>query len=160
RVRRIRTRFAGRLENLAKAMQPAPSLSDLQQGVGGAWDEIGQLQFDYLVSQGLKPDDAFLDLGCGVLRGGRHFISYLEAGNYYGIDANPDMIRVGDEVVAQSGSTSKQPTLRVTETFDIDFGRQFDKGLALSVFTHLPINSIYRALVNIGDQFRGGGFFY
>ncbi len=28
--------------------------------VGGMWDEIGQLQFDFLVSKGLKPDSFFI----------------------------------------------------------------------------------------------------
>jgi len=37
--------------------------------VGGMWEEIGQLQFDYLVSQGLRPEHVFCDVACGSLRG-------------------------------------------------------------------------------------------
>ncbi len=38
--------------------------------VGGMWDEIGKLQFDFLNAEGLRADVDFLDVGCGVLRGG------------------------------------------------------------------------------------------
>jgi len=34
--------------------------------IGGMWDEIGQLQLDYMKSQGLKPYDKLLDIGCGA----------------------------------------------------------------------------------------------
>jgi SAM-dependent methyltransferase len=161
RIHRLRQRLGGSVDNLAQAIRPAPSLADIvEERVGGAWNEIGRLQFDYMRSQGLNPADVFLDLGCGVLRGGRHFISYLDSGNYYGIDADQDTIRVAHEVVTKHGLTSRQPQLRLTEDFDIEFDRRFDFGLALSVFTHLPVNSIYRALVAVADTFREGGTFY
>ena len=55
-----------------------------RQYVGGCWDEIGRLQFDYLVSQGLRPNHYLLDIACGSLRAGIHFIPYLEPGHYLG----------------------------------------------------------------------------
>ena len=45
--------------------------------VGGLWDELGLLQFQFLLEMGLKPSDCLFDIGCGSLRGGRHFIKYL-----------------------------------------------------------------------------------
>src|SRR6476620_10345865 len=59
--------------------------------VGGLWDEIGQLQFDFLVSNGLKPQHYLLDIACGSLRAGIHFIPYLETGHYLGIDKEPEL---------------------------------------------------------------------
>lgn len=38
--------------------------------VGGMWDQIGKLQFEFMVKHGLKPEHKFLDIGCGSLRGG------------------------------------------------------------------------------------------
>src|ERR1700678_1283527 len=38
--------------------------------VGGLWEVIGKLQFDFLISRGLKPEHVFLDIACGPLRGG------------------------------------------------------------------------------------------
>src|SRR5919201_1815322 len=56
------------------------------------WDRLGRLQFDYLVERGLAPHDYFLDIGCGPLRGGVHFIRYLELGRYYGVDKNAPVL--------------------------------------------------------------------
>ena len=33
--------------------------------VGGMWDEIGRLQFEFLRARGLKPNHRLLDIGCG-----------------------------------------------------------------------------------------------
>ena len=63
--------------------------------VGGLWEEIGQLQFDFLVEQGLRPSHCFLDIACGSLRGGVHFIRYLEPGHYLGLDREPKLIELG-----------------------------------------------------------------
>jgi hypothetical protein len=38
--------------------------------VGGLWEAMGKLQFDFLISRGLKPEHVFLDIACGPLRGG------------------------------------------------------------------------------------------
>ena len=45
--------------------------------VGGHWDQIGELQFGFLIRQGLKPGHVFLDIACGSLRGRQalHFVS-------------------------------------------------------------------------------------
>ena len=61
------------------------------------WDEIGKLQFDFLVRSGLQPHHYFLDVGCGSLRGGVHFIPYLETAHYLGIDKEVDLINAGIE---------------------------------------------------------------
>ncbi|MGD0673589.1 MAG: hypothetical protein ABSB13_16080 [Candidatus Binatus sp.] len=38
--------------------------------VGGKWDALGQLQFEFMLKMGLKPGHVLLDTGCGALRGG------------------------------------------------------------------------------------------
>ena len=47
--------------------------------IGGLWDEIGQLQFDYLRENGLTPQSRLLDIGCGSLRLGAKAVAYLES---------------------------------------------------------------------------------
>src|SRR3954453_8856690 len=54
------------------------------RGTDAFWDELGKLQLDYLVGQGLKPEHYVLDVGCGPLRAGVHFIGYLEPGQQRG----------------------------------------------------------------------------
>jgi hypothetical protein len=50
-----------------------------------------------------------LDIGCGTLRGGRHFIGYLDPDGYTGMDISPQAIRYGEELVRRENLTWKQP---------------------------------------------------
>ena len=130
--------------------------------VGGRWNEIGTLQRDYLVSRGLQPGHALLDVGCGALRAGRHFVSYLEPNGYYGIDINPTLIEAGWNVELDDEQRAKLPlsNLRSTDRFDADFGVQFDMAIANSVFTHVSLNHMRLALFRLSKVMRSGGEFY
>ena len=63
--------------------------------VGGMWDEIGQLQFDFLLNHGLCQNHALIDVGCGALRGGTKCIDYLDPFKYFGTDINMNLIQIG-----------------------------------------------------------------
>lgn len=126
------------------------------------WDTLGELQFAYLVGRGLEPSNYFLDVGCGPLRGGVHFIRYLEAGHYYGVDSNAPMLEETKRLeVPRQGLEDKQPTLVAMGDFGFErLGRQFDYALAQSVFTHLPLNEIIRCLMEMDKALVPGGEFY
>lgn len=130
--------------------------------VGGYWTEIGRLQYDFLVGQGLRPDSRLLDIGCGALRGGIHFVRYLEPGHYFGIDVNESLIRGGLREVAELDLEDRLPpeNLRVTDRFDCDFGVAFDFALAQSLFTHLPLNHIRLCLYRLAKVMPPGGRFF
>lgn len=131
-----------------------PQLSDDQierrvhrDWVGGMWDEIGSLQFEYLKQQGLVPAHRLLDVGCGALRGGLHFIRYLQRGHYIGVDMNESLLKAGRVEVEQAGLSAKEPQL----VLDGGFAFQkligpVDYALAMSLFTHLHMNLILRCL--------------
>ncbi len=128
--------------------------------VGGMWEEIGRLQFEFLRARGLKPNHRFLDIGCGWLRGGIHAIKYLEAGNYYGLDINPSLIEAGRHELRLAGLTHKNPHLAVSDRFELGlFGQEFDYLLALSVFTHLFANHIIRCLAEAREVLAPEGHF-
>jgi SAM-dependent methyltransferase len=112
---------------------------DPVEAIGGRWDEIGALQFEFLRREGLRPDQTMLDFGCGALRGGRHFIRYLDPGRYCGVDISSTVLAVGRRVVAAEQLTAKEPALQlVADTrFDWFVDRLFDVILAQSVFTHM-----------------------
>lgn len=61
--------------------------------IGGLWEEIGQLQLDFLRSRGLRSNHRIVDIGCGSLRAGVKLVAYLDPGNYYGTDINPSATR-------------------------------------------------------------------
>jgi SAM-dependent methyltransferase len=129
--------------------------------VGGEWETIGKLQFDYLVAQGLQPHHNMLDVGCGSMRGGLHFVRYLDAGHYVGFDVNAELLDAGRKELADAGLTEKNATLVQTDTFDVtSLGRTFDFALAQSVFTHLPLNPIIRCLTMMDTYLAPSGRFY
>jgi SAM-dependent methyltransferase len=126
------------------------------------WDEHGQAQLDYLTGQGLEPHHRLLDVGCGPLRGGVHFIRYLETGHYVGVDKNAAVLEAAREAeLPRYGLEDREPTLVAMENFDFpSLGRTFDYAWAQSVFTHLPLNSIIRCLMNVERVLVDGGRFY
>ena len=126
--------------------------------VGGMWDEIGNLQIEFLKAEGLLPSHRLVDIGCGSLRGGVHFVSYLDRGNYYGLDINASLIEAGKRELAQLGLMDKQPNLLLDDKFEMcRFGVSFDYAIAVSVFTHLYMNHIARCLVEVRKVLRPEG---
>lgn len=121
--------------------------------VGGKWNEIGEKQFNLLRGMGLQPHHALLDLGCGTLRGGRHFIRYLDVGHYTGMDISTKAIESGRELLRHEGLEDKVPRLLVNR--DLMFreleGQAFDFILAQSVFTHLQPEHIEECFDNLAQ---------
>lgn len=129
--------------------------------VGGMWDEIGALQLDFMKGRGLEPDHDFLDVGCGALRGGVHFVRYLEAGRYYGLDLNPSLLKAGELELEEAGLARKDVTLLASDKFEAGrFGVAFDRAIAVSLLTHLPLNHIVRCLTEVGRALKSEGEFY
>ena len=132
------------------------------RGTDAFWDYLGKLQLDYLVEQGLRPEHYVLDVGCGPLRAGVHFIGYLDVGHYAGIDKRGDTLeRARDIELPRYGLAAKRPNLLVNGGFEFSrLGMTFDYAIAQSVFTHLPVNNIVRCLVEMAKVLNPGGRFY
>lgn len=133
--------------------------------VGGRWEEIGLLQFELLRKLGLSADHVLLDIGCGSLRGGVHFIRFLNPGNYFGTDLNASLMDAGFNVeLRQAGLQDRLPRDQlITDTdFDLGFAYEglFDRAIAFSLFTHLPLNSIRVCLEKLAGRMKDGGKFY
>lgn len=129
--------------------------------VGGLWDEVGSLQFGFMRSRGLQPTNRLVDVGCGALRGGIHFVRYLAPGNYYGLDVNASLIDAGKRELGDVHLRHKQPHLLVSDTFDCGaFGTTFPYALAVSLFSHLNMNLIIACLANVRGVLEPNGRFY
>lgn len=128
------------------------------------WEKLGKLQLDYFISQGLLPHHFVLDVGCGPLRGGGHFIRYLNRRHYFGIDNNKELLEAGRDVeVPLLGLTHKEPVLRVVRKFDLTWlgeGARFDYAMAQSLFTHLTPKQIGVCLRKVGYRLAPEGKFY
>lgn len=153
-----------RIEEIAAARQrqasPPPRIPEGDEGirmvghrdyVGGRWEEVGRLQLDFLVEQGLTPAHCLLDIGCGALRAGVHFIRYLAPGHYLGLDKERTLIERGlehelDATVRQA----KQPELVVSSRFEFaKFSRRPGLSIAQSLFTHLSVEDAELCLRNL-----------
>jgi SAM-dependent methyltransferase len=88
-------------------------------GLRGQWKTIGQLQFDFLLEHGLRPDHRLLDVGCGTFRLGHLALPYLEEGHYYALDANAAALEHGRRH-ALAGLMEQSPHIAIVE-----IGRQF-----------------------------------
>jgi hypothetical protein len=119
--------------------------------VGGKWDEIGKLQFDFMVGRGLAPGDVFLDIACGSLRGGVHFIKYLDPGNYLGIEKEGTLVQRGlAHELSRSVRKDKRPEFVVSDAFEFErFSKQPKFSLAQSLFTHLIPEQIELCMANL-----------
>ena len=130
--------------------------------VGGKWDEVGLLQFRFLLRHGLGPEHRLLDIGCGSLRAGQHLIPYLDRGCYMGVDKEPELIRLGVErELDPAVYDAKRPVLLALPRFEFDrLPAAPDIAWANSVFTHLPLDDIRLCLTKLRRVIAPGGVFY
>lgn len=131
--------------------------------IGGLWDEMGQLQLDFLKSQGLAPQQVVLDIGCGALRFGHLAVEYLQAGNYYGQDLSEELLNAGYERELNDALRAKLPRANLAANAEFDFSHvkvAVDVAIAQSVFTHLPFNHIRHCLQRLALKMSKGGVFF
>ncbi len=142
-------------------LRTCASVGRHREEVGGAWDDLGKMQLEFLLAHGLKPESVVLDIGCGCLRAGIHLVRFLNAGNYFGIDISQSLIDTGYNVeLASVGLQSKLPrgNLICDGYFSFErFNRTFDCAIAQSVFTHLPLNHIRVCLTKLAPHMKVGG---
>jgi cyclopropane fatty-acyl-phospholipid synthase-like methyltransferase len=117
-------------------------------GPGDLYDASGALQFSLLALLGLREEHRLLDIGCGSLRAGRLFITYLQPDRYFGIE--PERWLVEAAIRAEIGQALvdlKRPTFAYRDDFRLTvFGESFDFLLAASVFTHAALHQIRTCL--------------
>lgn len=130
--------------------------------VGGHWEEIGQLQFDFLVARGLRPEQYLLDIACGALRLGVKAIPYLEPGHYLGIEKERGLIRAGleQELAPELRQQRRPHVLRDGHFRFWRFRQPVDVAIAQSLFTHLPPRLIGRCLARLRPCLQADGVFY
>ena len=129
--------------------------------VGGLWQEIGDLQFEFLMRNGLAAHHTLIDIGCGALRCGIPIIRYLDCGKYFGLDINSSLIEAARSELANEGLTNKHPQLLVNEKFDFArFGVHFDFAIAQSIFTHLDAQLISQCLGELHKVLKPDGKFF
>jgi len=133
-----------------------------RQYVGGDWDALGRLQFEFMLKMGLKPQHVLLDVGCGALRAGVKFIDYLDEEKYLGLDREKRLIQIGiKQELGRDLMRRKSPEFVVSDSFEFEkFSKQPDFAIAQSLFTHLAEADIRLCLQKLRRFMNPGGRFY
>jgi hypothetical protein len=108
------------------------------------FERTGRLQLATLVHQGLYPSSKLLDVGCGSLRAGYWFMSFLEPGRYYGIEPRPEEVKQGLEYIVEPELVEyARPQFAYNDDFDLSvFGTTFDFVVARSIWSHTSKSQI------------------
>ncbi|MEK7265676.1 MAG: class I SAM-dependent methyltransferase [Pseudomonadota bacterium] len=123
-----------------------------EAAVGGAFDQIGELERDLLVAEGLRDDGLIVDIGCGA---GRLAVRLRD---------RPQLSYVGIDVVPELLEFAKQAAQRPDWRFDLVSKTEIpcDAGAAsmcaaFSVFTHLPENTCLAYLAEMRRVLKRDG---
>ena len=97
-------------------------------GPRNCWDQLTAYQIAILKDIGLKPNHTLLDIGCGPISGGLNVISYLDKGNYVGVDISHEPLLEAYRLIYKHKLAHKNPLLLHSETFGKNElnGQKFD----------------------------------
>jgi len=119
----------------------------------------GRDVFEFLANAStLTPTDQVLEIGCGTLRVGLHFIRYLDAGRFHCLERDELslMAALRYELPAQ-GLLYKRPMIVRGE--DMDFSKfgdtvMYDLIYASAVFLHIPDKLVWTGLERLAGKLR------
>ncbi len=147
--------------------------NDLVDGSRSVRDFIltGESTFRTLKTQGLKPTDRVLDLGCGIGRMAIPMVGWLEGGGSYdGLDITLDKIRYCNRTIARRASNFRFHHADIysqyynpkatTQAKDYRFpfpDASFDFVLLMSVFTHMLPEDMENYLSEVSRVMAPGG---
>lgn len=115
------------------------------------YDIIGAMTFNLLTTIGLRENHRLLDIGCGSLRSGRLFITYLNESRYTGIEPNEWLVNEG--IRLETGNDliriKKPRFLFAGDPAVLPEGTTFDFAVAQSVLSHGTLEFIERWLTGL-----------
>lgn len=102
------------------------------------FSQAGREQMIALLQEGLRPESAVLEFGCGCLRIAYWLIRFLDAGRYYGIEPAHRRVEYGlSYLFTPEEIRLKQPRFDFNPVFDSSvFNTKFDFFLARSIWSH------------------------
>lgn len=93
-----------------------------------------------------------------------HFVAYLKAGNYFGVDMNERLLDAGYTIeLSRIGLQDRLPrnNLICRDDFDLSsLDETFDYVLAQPLFTHLTFNRIRQCLGRLAAKVTPSGVFF
>ena len=136
-------------QKVVSELKPGDSHYTAYVGPPEEYDFMGATQFRLLTALGLGANHRLLDFGCGSLRAGRLFITYLDTGNYFGIEPNKWLVEDGiSHHLGWDVVNVKKPTFAHIEDFSIPFDINFDFIVAQSIFSHTGLKKFEKSFRN------------
>jgi len=119
----------------------------------------GRDVFEFLAqSAHLKPDSRVLEIGCGTLRVGLHFIRFLNPEHFHCLERDElSLMAAFRYELPSQGLLSKRPLIVKGE--DMDFGKfgaglMYDLIYASAVFLHMPDKLVWVGLERLGTKLK------
>ncbi|MDA0241267.1 MAG: class I SAM-dependent methyltransferase [Proteobacteria bacterium] len=141
-------------KNTARADQAV-----MEQPLTAAYLESNTRVLPYLIANGLKPNDRFLDYGCAFLRTGLYVIPHLEDGLYCGADISMGRIERGARMLEEHGISRDRYSVVVIE--DSKFrplqNLKFDWIFSNSVIHFMDDDELSRCLATFNAILSKGG---
>jgi ABC-type polysaccharide/polyol phosphate transport system ATPase subunit len=129
---------------------------------GNFWAEGGEWAFDLLRGQGLRPEHAVLDIGCGSLATGRHLLGFLESGRYWGFEINQALMQAGVSLeLPRLGLSDARGHFLSNHEFNLSgIAPGIDFAIAEGFFSRLSLNRVARCIAGVLQRLGPGGRFY
>ena len=125
----------------------------MRMAVGQNFEAVGELEFQLLRHFGLQPSSYLIDVGCGSGRLSRPLASFLDTGQYLGIDVVPDLLHHARRTTGRSNWR-----FEVAEGLTIpEVDGAADMVCFFSVFTHLLHEQSYAYLQDARRVLKPGG---
>jgi ubiquinone/menaquinone biosynthesis C-methylase UbiE len=113
----------------------------------------------FMRAEGLTPEHAIIDFGCGFGRTAIPLLRYLEPGRYKGVEISKERLRIADEYVAHEALGSKSPQFVLSRDLGMPYAEDASADMiwALTVVSHMPMADIKRFLTSAFRVLRPGG---
>jgi len=132
-----RSKFDYRTLSLSAAQIDAQAYKAHLGGGAAGWEKRGAFQLALMRHLGLREHSSLLDIGCGPLRAGVHFLEFLTPGGYRGVDFNPSLVAAAHRTMDNLGMGAQTGRVSVLQDFDFSgLGETYDFLLCFSVLNH------------------------
>ncbi|NOT45024.1 MAG: class I SAM-dependent methyltransferase [Acidobacteria bacterium] len=128
----------------------------------GTFETSGRLLVDWLVSDGLQPSDRLVDFGCGSLRLGRHFLTYLQAGHYIAMDLSDRFYQEGLAQLPEDLVGASRPRFFLIDDANLVTvaAERPEVVVSFAVLIHIPLDGVSEYFGRIARLLPPGGRAY
>lgn len=130
----------------------------------GLWHwEKGEDYLRYMIKHGVKPNHVIFDFGCGYGRCTIPLLRYQsKKGRYIGSEISKKRLRIAEDWIQRESLKDKNYELVFSKDEDLNFlaDNSVDITWVLSVFNHMPDNTLEKTLQALAKKMKSGGLLF